>query len=331
MATAAILALVGALAPPHAQAHPLAPALLDIHVEATGATRVLLRTPAAAPPGAVLAPGLPARGGAPGAPPGRTDGSARVLEWQLACGPQRWTGALVGLRGLAVSGSNAIVRVQVSGRTRLEEVLHADHALTRVPAAASAGKTLRSYLSLGFVHILGGGDHLLFLLGLLLCVRGTRALIETASAFTLGHSLTLVASQLGWVAPPQGLMEIGIAASLVWLAVDVAAAREGPRRGWRHPRALAAGFGLLHGFGFSGALAGLGLPPDDIPLALGAFNVGIEIGQAAFLSAVLTAGRVVRGMAAPASARGRVALAYGIGSLGCLWILERSAAWLALG
>lgn len=329
-AARAILALLAVLAASDALGHPLAPALLDVRVEATGTTYLLLRSPVASPPGAFLEPILPAACRELAAPTGWIEGSARVLEWRFACGPEAWVGAFVGLRGLDASGTNAIVRVAISGRTRLRGVLHARHPRAQVPASGDVLQTVQSYASLGFMHILSGGDHLLFLLGLLLCVGGTRALVETASAFTAGHSVTLVASQLGWVAAPLGVMEIAIAASLVWLAVDLTTARPEARRGWRHPRTLAAGFGLLHGFGFSGALSGLGLPADDIPLSLAAFNLGIEIGQTVFIAALLAAWRVLRGLGTPTSAGGRRALAYGIGSLGCLWVIERSAALLSL-
>src|SRR5262249_33764830 len=149
--------------------------------------------------------------------------------------------------------------------------------------APSAWQTARDYIALGFEHILGGFDHLLFVTGLLLLVTSPRMLIETVTAFTLGHSITLSLAALGVVHVPTGPIEVGIAASIVWLGVEIVQQTLRPAAGaWRKPRTLAAAFGLLHGFGFAGALAAVGLPQGDIPLALGSFNVGIELGQLCF-------------------------------------------------
>lgn len=163
----------------------------------------------------------------------------------------------------------------------------------------------------------------------MLLVRG-RGLVWTITAFTLGHSITLSLAVLGVVRIPPAPVEVLIAASIFAVAVELTrqdAGRQEARRGaspWRSPRALAFGFGLLHGLGFAGALAQVGLPAEEIPLALVAFNSGIEVGQLLFVGALLL-GRATLGtrplprLAAPACLP-----AYGIGALATYWVLDRA-------
>jgi hypothetical protein len=149
---------------------------------------------------------------------------------------------------------------------------------------------------LGIAHILGGADHLLFVLGLLLLVPSTWPLAKTITAFTLGHS-----------ARPRD-------ASSTLMR--------------RFPWAMAFAFGLLHGFGFAGALHAAGLPSGDIPLALAAFNSGIELGQLAFVAAMLLIRGVTRNVTASLPVWVRQVPVYVMGSLAAFWCFERTAALL---
>ena len=144
------------------------------------------------------------------------------------------------------------------------------------------GEVLASFGALGVRHILGGWDHLLFVTGLLFLVRGPRALLLTITAFTLGHSLTLGWAALGGAAPAAGPIEAWIAGSLVLLGRELLRA-EGTWSG-RHPETLAALFGLVHGFGFAGALTRAGIPDGAAVPALAGFNLGVEVGQIAFVA-----------------------------------------------
>ena len=119
-------------------------------------------------------------------------------------------------------------------------------------------------------------------MGLLLLVGWNRRLIYTVTAFTLGHSVTLAMVTLGLFDYPVSLVEFMIALSIYVLAVELARGSAGAL--WRQPWWLAGGFGLLHGMGFAGALAETGLPQSNVPLALLFFNVGIELGQLAFIA-----------------------------------------------
>jgi hypothetical protein len=185
---------------------------------------------------------------------------------------------------------------------------------------------VRGYALLGVEHILTGWDHLLFVLGLVLLVGPGRMLLWTVTAFTAGHSITLALASLGLVNVPQGATEAAIALSIYLLAVELVRSSGGRVTFMqRAPWLVAGGFGLLHGLGFAGALAAVGLPQGEIPLALFAFNVGIELGQLAFV------GTILAGMAA--LGRLRVtwptwvspAPAYAIGALAIYWFLERVA------
>ncbi len=184
------------------------------------------------------------------------------------------------------------------------------------------------YTVLGVEHILEGIDHLLFVLGLLLIVSTpavrARALIQTVTAFTIAHSLTLGLATLGFVDFPSRPVEAAIALSIVFLAMEVV-------RGWqgqqslthRQPWLVAFGFGLLHGLGFAGALADVGLPQPEIPVALLFFNLGVELGQLLFVAIVLTARWLLLRVPLTWPAWAAYLPVYLIGVTGAYWVLER--------
>ena len=160
-----------------------------------------------------------------------------------------------------------------------------------------------------------GVDHLLFVLALLLLVRGVGRLVATVTAFTLAHSVTLAAATLGFVHVPPAPVEATIALSILFLASELARAQRATRAARadltaRFPWLVAFSFGLLHGFGFAGALSEVGVPQQAVPLALLFFNVGVEIGQLAFIAAVFALGWLGaprwRSHAAGLAARGRL-------------------------
>ena len=150
-------------------------------------------------------------------------------------------------------------------------------------------------MKLGVEHILLGIDHLLFVLALLILVQGTHKLIVTITAFTIAHSVTLAGASLGFLNVPGAPVEACIALSIVFVATEIVHGRNGqPGLTARRPWIVAFAFGLLHGFGFAGALHEIGLPQTDIPLALLFFNVGVEVGQLIFIAAVLAVIAVAR-------------------------------------
>jgi hypothetical protein len=207
----------------------------------------------------------------------------------------------------------------------VQAVLHAGAPSLVVPARASALDAFRDYLRLGALHIATGFDHLLFVFGLVLLTRTTSQLLWTVTAFTAGHSVTLSLAALGVVRFPTAPIELAIAATILVLALELARGGEGRSGLRRQPWAMAFTFGLLHGFGFAGALAEVGLPQEEIPVALFSFNAGIEAGQIAFVALVLA----LRHALAPAIARSPAWLARApvtaMGSLAFYWCLDRGA------
>jgi len=210
-----------------------------------------------------------------------------------------------------------LVRVERADGGVAQGVIDADRPLFALPARADRSGTVLSFLRLGVTHILGGFDHLLFVAGLVLLVRSGRALVATITAFTLGHTLTLTCAALGFVHPPVAPIEVAIAASLFWLALELAN-RRGRAPGL--PAWLAFGFGLLHGFGFAAALSEAEQPSADLPLALASFNAGIELGQLAVVALLRVFVRALRRFERP--------LAYAFGAVAGFWLIERSLAAL---
>jgi hydrogenase/urease accessory protein HupE len=328
-----VLALVASalvvLAPVAARAHGLDPASLTLRETAPGVFEVHWRASALRLPGADVRPVLPERCRPTSAVTAEDGGDHVVLRWTVDCGREGLAGARIRVDDLAAAKINALVSVTRLDGEALETVLGPRSPTFDVPAHARRGAVLVGYVRLGIEHILTGPDHLLFVFGLLLLVSTTRLLVRTVTAFTIGHSVTLSAAALGLAHVPSRAVEVLIAASVLTLAVELARDAGEPTRLRRFPWAMAIAFGLLHGFGFAGALAEAGLPAGRIPLALVSFNAGIEVGQLAFVAAVLLAGAWLR-RALPAFATSSTRPAvYAMGILAAYWCFERMAAWLA--
>lgn len=182
-----------------------------------------------------------------------------------------------------------------------------------------------AYVQTGIEHILLGVDHLLFVLGLIWIVRSRWMLIKTITAFTVAHSLTLAAATFGLVGVPERPVNALIALSIVFMGVEIVKLRHGQvGLTARHPWIVAFAFGLLPGFGFATALTILGLPPGDLPLALLAFNVGVEIGQIAFVSLVLALIWAFRELQLRWSRWSESIPAYTIGGIAAFWFIDRT-------
>lgn len=244
---------------------------------------------------------------------------------RLDCG-DRGLGELV-IEGLRRHPVDVVVRVRWSDDRRRTEVLHGERDRV-VLGDGRVGETslelLSTYLALGVEHILIGIDHVLFVLGLLLLVGWRRRLLWAITGFTLAHSLTLVASTMGWAALPQGPVEAVIALSIVLLATELV--HERPTLTRRLPAVVAFAFGLLHGFGFAGALHEIGVPPDRAWLALLGFNLGVEAGQLAIIAVAGAVGLLARRL--PHPRRWRLAAAYAGGTVAAAWTIERVVALL---
>jgi hydrogenase/urease accessory protein HupE len=308
-----------------ASAHRLAPALLELREREQGVVEVRFKQTLIQSSPVEIAPELPPHCAPNASPASERDETSVTLTWSEQCGDAGLIGYEVGVRGLAESRTDALVRIELADGRRVRAVLTGSEPRLRVPERESKGSVFVSYLGLGFDHILSGVDHLLFVLGLILLVRGTRPLVATVTAFTLGHSVTLSAAVLGFVQFPTRWAETLIAFSIALLANELARG-EGPQPSAmrRRPWAMAASFGLLHGFGFAGALAEVGLPGDEIPLALLAFNVGIELGQLLFVIAVVALRAAFGRWLERAPARLAQLPAYAIGTLAAYWCFQRA-------
>jgi hypothetical protein len=190
--------------------------------------------------------------------------------------------------------------------------------------AASISSLAARYLVLGAEHILFGIDHLLFIAGLLLLLRGVRVLIQTVTAFTVAHSITLAAAVLGVFPVPAPPIEALIALSIAFLAREIIMGYRG-RKSLAHtkPWLMAFGFGLIHGFGFAGALGELGLAPKDIPLALLFFNLGVEAGQVAFILALAVVIGLLSRLQKPLLKPLEIISAYALGGIALYWFTDR--------
>jgi hydrogenase/urease accessory protein HupE len=237
-------------------------------------------------------------------------------------------GETIAIDGIQGGVTDVIVRIErADGTSQVERLLPEDPRFT-VQAPAGTGEVAWSYLVLGVEHILGGVDHLLFVLALLVIVRGTRRIVLTVTAFTVAHSVTLVAATLGWVQVPGPPVEAMIALSIVFVAAEIVHGLQGrPGLTARAPWVVAFAFGLLHGFGFAGALAEVGLPQKAIPVALFTFNVGVELGQLIFVAVALAAGALLARLPALRARWTAYALPYAIGSVAMFWVIERLGAF----
>ena len=309
-------------------AHPLAPAVLEIHEGAAGRLEVGWKTPLVRARGAELLPVLPARCQPAGPRTVAEEGGGVWTRWAVECGAPGLVGERIGVTGPGSLALGAIVRVTLADGRLVQGVLSPTRPYLIVPPHPHALDVARDYARLGVAHILSGPDHLLFVFGLILLAGTTRRLLGTVSAFTLGHSVTLSLAALGLIDVPGPLIEVAIATSVLALAVELARNPAAPSAMRRHPWTMAAGFGLLHGLGFATALRDAGLPSGEIPLALFSFNVGIEAGQLLFVLAVLGLGRATARLLARTPAWAGHASVYAMGSLAGYWWLERALALL---
>jgi HupE / UreJ protein len=328
LAAALAASLLVLLTPRRSQGHGLTPALLSLREAGAGRFEVTWKSSALRLPGANVQPALPARCRQTSSAQAWDDSDRVTLRWTVDCGPSGLIGASIGVNDLATAKIDALLRIEWADGSTAQTVLSAHAPSFTVPAQPSRWDVVRGYAALGIEHILTGPDHLLFVFGLLLLVSAPHLLLQTITAFTLGHSITLSLAALRLAQVPSRPIEVLIALSVLILAVELTrdAGRGTLLR--RFPWAMALAFGLLHGFGFAGALAEAGLPAGDIPLALVFFNGGIEIGQLVFVGAVLSAGMLSARWLPTIAVRSTRPAVYAMGVLSAFWCFERVAAWL---
>jgi hypothetical protein len=325
------LALLVLAAASVAHAHSFDPALLDLRERDPGLFDVIWKSPM---PQGAEAPGIRQLVPVFGASCRRTgDITAHGTEgeglsvFRIDCRPVGLRGQTIGVAGLAGHPSDVLLRIRWADGTTTSGALRSGTDELVVPGTGAGvpfSTVLRRYGQLGVEHILTGMDHLAFVLGLLLLVKVWRRLVQTITAFTLAHTITLGLAVLGVVHVPSAPVEAMIALSIVLVATEVLR-RPGapPTLAQRAPWLVAFLCGLMHGLGFAGALAELGLPPDHVPAALLAFNGGVEVGQLGFVAVMLLPVLALRRMPRPV----QMVPAYAIGAVAVAWTLERVAAF----
>jgi hydrogenase/urease accessory protein HupE len=326
LVSSAALALAAVAAAAPALAHEARPAYLEIRETAPGRFDVLWRTPVLS--GARLPVALKLPDGVRDArePISQQLADSMLERRAIATGPDGLAGRRVEFPGLQLTITDVLVRVELLDGRKWTEIARPTRPWIEFGAVQTRWGVTGNYLVLGIWHILLGTDHLLFVLGLLLIVDGGWKLLKTVTAFTLAHSLTLAAATLGWAELPALPIEAAIALSILFLGPEIVRRWRGESSFTiRHPWVVAFAFGLLHGFGFAGALIGVGLPQGEVPLALVSFNAGVELGQLAFVTILLALERASAALRLHPPRWVRFLPGYAVGSLGAFWTLQRLA------
>jgi len=313
-----------------ALAHEVRPAYLELREVATDTYDVLWKVPARGDNlrlGIYLSPPADAR--LLGEPRGQFLEGTYVERSRL----QRdggLSGQTLEIDGLSATAIDVLVRYTTLDGTTQTLRATPDAPRVTIAATASAWSVAGTYTLLGIEHILLGVDHLLFVFALVLLVKGWRRLLGTITAFTAAHSLTLAAATLGIVQVPGPPVEASIALSIAFVAAEIVRARQGVSGlTERAPWVVAFSFGLLHGLGFASALSEVGLPEHAIPIALLFFNLGVELGQIAFIAAVLAGGRLLQSLPLSTPSWNWRIAPYGVGSAAMFWVIERTAGFVS--
>ncbi|MEH6789748.1 HupE/UreJ family protein [Parasphingorhabdus sp.] len=315
-----------ALCPASGRADELRPAYIEMTEQAPGQWSLLWKASTNSLLGQSGEVMIPDNCEIDGEPQREFSGSNILTRIKLRCAGSL-QGETIGLKGLELSTTDALVRVAPLDSAMQTVRLTPDQPAVTLPKPSLISNVAATYTVIGIEHILLGFDHLFFVLALVLLLRNGWLIAKTVTAFTVAHSLTLVGTTLGWMSLPSQPVEAVIALSIVFLAVEVVKSRpDDIRLSERFPWIVAFLFGLLHGFGFAGALAEIGLPEGDVPLALLTFNLGVEIGQLAIVGVALTAIYLLGRMRGDWLRNSKIALAYGIGSIATYWFIERTLA-----
>jgi hydrogenase/urease accessory protein HupE len=323
-----LLFLLMLLAPGAAHADDLRPGYLEIrevNAATSGTYRYAITWKAPIKPGlaARVVPAFPTDCAATSAPERSVDAASLLARWNIICA-KPLAGRNVRLAGIEGIQGDALLRYQALGGETQAARLSPGSPSAIIAAKPDRWQVARTYFVTGVEHILMGYDHLLFVLCLVLLLNGAWRIAATVTAFTVAHSLTLIATTLQLVSLPRAPVEATIALSILFLAVEIVKREPGqPRLSELYPWVVAFLFGLLHGFGFAGALAEIGLPQGELPTALLTFNLGVEAGQLLIVAAAILAFAALRRAKTAWFRPAQAASAYAIGSIAAMWLLER--------
>ncbi|HUM11237.1 MAG TPA: HupE/UreJ family protein [Myxococcaceae bacterium] len=330
----ALLALC-ALVPGAARAHALRLSTGDVTVDGKKVQAVLqfaraeldvLRPEEVAATVQVLVDGAPCALAGSSVAPAQEDGVAVTARWECPRAPGRLRMAL-GFLDRLPEGHLHVALLRLPGAT-VQRTARASAPVLEVEAQPDAWAGASRFLRLGAEHIFQGTDHVAFLIGVLLLGGRFRQLLGIVTAFTVAHSVTLALATLGWVVPPPRVIEPLIALSIVAVAMENLLALRTPLSGERvrsaiaHRWRLTLGFGLVHGFGFAGALRALELPRSLLAPSLLTFNLGVEVGQLVIVALAWPLLRWLRGVRGMWPAGMRWA-SLAVAGLGAYWLVGR--------
>ena len=307
-----LITLIVALAPSAVFAHPLAPVALWIDDNGEQ-LQVQLKVARVMPIAASFAARLPA--GCRSLGTDYQEETSFVVETQrVRC--EALVGSQWGVEGLSHADVDAVVRVRFEDGRVVRALLDESDDVFVVPERTSWSELAVSFGRSGLEHLVGGLDHVLLVLGLVLLLGASRRVLIALTAFTLGHGLSMFAAVLGWVVLPTAIAEAAIAATLVWLAWEVVRQRD---TSIKRPYVAALTVGLIHGLGFAAVFSDAGLTGGDLLLGLGAFHLGIELGQVA----IVLGGLVAMRLATKHRTKVEPLIGYGIGAVAYMWLIER--------
>ena len=314
-----------------ARAHEVRPAYLEIKETVSGQFSVLWRTPVLAGMRLPVRLKLPDDARNLKEPVVQELTDSLVDRRWIEAGPNGLAGKRIEFPGLQLTITDALVRYEMLDGRKGMAIVRPAQPWLQIAAAQSWHGVAGTYVGQGVLLILFGVDHLLFVLGLLLIVKDRWMLIKTVTAFTVAHSITLAIATLGYASVPTVPLNAAIALSILFLGPEIV-------RCWRgetsltikHPWVVAFVFGLVHGFGFASTLTSAGLPRHDLPLALLSFNIGVEIGQVAFVMLIVLLERSFRQLQIRWPRWVEALPGYAVGSLGAFWTIQRAAILLGV-
>jgi hypothetical protein len=323
----ALALICGVLAGRPASAHEVRPGYLEIDQTGPGAYTAVWKQPTMGDFAIHMVPHL--SNGWLEQPPSEQYATPGFLirQWTIrAPASASLQGQTVSIEGLADTITDVFVRIRLKDGESLDTIVRPEAPRFQIALSHSVALQAPAFLLLGIEHILTGPDHLLFVLGLILIVRDRWTLLKTVSAFTLAHSLTLGAATFGAISLPLPLLNALIALSILFVAPEALRAQSGGTSlTIRYPWIVAFAFGLLHGMGFASGLTTLGLEKPALLGALVLFNVGVEIGQLAFIALVLALMRGFRLMEFRWPRPITLTPTYAIGVCGASWTFQYGA------
>jgi len=247
-----------------------------------------------------------------------------IKRWHIPAGKASLDGQTISIGGLEKTITDVLVQVMLLNDVSFTYLIKPIQPFVKINLSKPQPPPVWQYIQLGIYHIWSGFDHLLFVFGLLLLVKKRSRLIWTITAFTLAHSVTLALATLHLINVSASFTEAAIALSIVFLAIELLRHYRGINGfAFYYPWLVSFLFGLLHGLGFASALKDVGLPENNIPLALFLFNAGVEAGQLAFVFVVLLIIAGITRLRFPLPQWSYKLPAYLIGTMAMYWFIER--------